>query len=58
MTTRESLPEIWSAYAGESNRIGKFEHIALLLGYTKAEIDAFLDEPEPTYHDDEEEDAT
>lgn len=53
MTVRESLPQIWAAYDGESNRTGKFRHIAELLGYSKAEVEGFLEEPEPGYHDDD-----
>jgi hypothetical protein len=49
----ETLEQIWSAYKGEKNQVGKFEHIAKMIGYKDAEINAFLDAPA---HEEEEED--
>lgn len=42
---RETLQQIWDAYKGETNAVGKYRHIAGLLGYGSDEIEAFLDAP-------------
>jgi hypothetical protein len=50
---RETLAQIWDGAEAtpKRTRVAQFEHIAMLLGYSAAEVEAFLDEPSPTQND-------